>query len=75
MKIYDEYVVVMPADQAIQVANTLANLGLALEGTTLEIGEGGDPLFRVGPRDIHEAWRAISDALQENWLGHGQRML
>jgi len=66
---YDEYVVVMPAHDAMKVANTLANLGLALEGLELRIPEGDDYLVAITPADIHTAWKAVNIALEQNWLG------
>jgi hypothetical protein len=70
MKVYEDYVVVMPASQAMMVTNLLANLGLALEGLVLEIPEGDDYLVRIEPKNIHEAYKAVRTALEENWLGH-----
>lgn len=69
MSTYDNYVVVIPATEAIQVANLLAALGMALEGLTLEVPEGDSYMFRITPQDIHAAWKAIHENLHENWLG------
>lgn len=68
MRLYQNYIVVMPADQAIQVSNLLARLGTLLD-FTLELPEGDSFMFRVEPREIREAHTALLDALQHNWLG------
>jgi hypothetical protein len=65
----DYYVAVMPADEAIRVANLLANLGMILEGIELRIPEGDSYMLAVRPEDIHAAWKAVDTALHENWLG------
>jgi hypothetical protein len=70
-RMYDHYVVVLTGDEAIMVANVLARLGLALSGLTLVVDED-DPLFTITPRDIHAAHSAISDALQNRWLGSNE---
>lgn len=70
MKTYDNYIAVMPADEAIFVVNLLANIGIALEGLTLTVNEApDDPLFSVTPQMIHRAWKAVDTALHDNWLG------
>lgn len=64
---YEDYVVVMPAKEAIQVANLLARYGMMFQGVSLLVE---DDLFSIRPEENREAHKAMLVALNDNWLGH-----
>lgn len=67
---YDHYVVVMQADDVLDVQRTLSKLGIALDGTTLRVHEREDDvLFDVTPSDIKRAYEVLDVAMRESWLG------
>jgi hypothetical protein len=72
VKKYDNYICVMPANDAIKVANLLANMGFLLD-FELTLRDGDGVLCHITPEKIREAWKAVDTALHENWLGSGQR--